>query len=119
MNSFLQTRVKVKTGMTGLYIQTGDNNVFFSTARSMARFGLLALNRGIWNGDSVLKDQNYFSEMVNTSQDLNKSYGYLWWLNGKPSYRLPETQFEFTGSIIPNGPSDLFVPWEKTTKKYM
>lgn len=117
MNSFLQTRVKVKTGMTGLYIQTGDNNVFFSTARSMARFGLLALNRGIWNGDSVLKDQNYFSEMVNTSQDLNKSYGYLWWLNGKPSYRLPETQFEFTGSIIPNGPSDLFCALGKNDQK--
>jgi CubicO group peptidase (beta-lactamase class C family) len=117
LNSFLQSRVKVKTGMTGLYVQTGDNNVYFSTARSMARYGLLALNKGVWNGDSVLKDQVYYNQMINTSQNLNESYGYLWWLNGKPSYRLPQSQFQFTGSIIPNGPADLFCALGKNDQK--
>lgn len=117
LNSFLQSRVKVKTGMTGLYVQTGDNNVYFSTARSMARYGLLALNKGVWNGDSVLKDQDYYNQMINTSQNLNESYGYLWWLNGKPGYRLPQSQFQFTGSIIPNGPADLFCALGKNDQK--
>jgi CubicO group peptidase (beta-lactamase class C family) len=117
LNSFLQSRVKVKTGMTGLYVQTGDNNVYFSNARSMARYGLLTLNKGVWNGDSVLKDQDFYNQMINTSQSLNESYGYLWWLNGKPSYRLPQTQFEFTGSIIPNGPDDLFCALGKNDQK--
>jgi CubicO group peptidase (beta-lactamase class C family) len=117
LNSFLQSRVKVKTGMTGLYVQTGDNNVYFSNARSMARYGLLALNKGVWNGDSVLKNQDFYNQMINTSQSLNESYGYLWWLNGKPSYRLPQTQFEFTGSIIPNGPDDLFCALGKNDQK--
>ncbi len=46
LNQFFQTRIAVKTGMTGLFFKSGYNNVFASTARSMARFGLLILNRG-------------------------------------------------------------------------
>ena len=45
--------------------------------------------------------------MVNTSQNLNKSYGYLWWLNGKPNYMLPTTQLIFPGSYAVNAPSDM------------
>jgi CubicO group peptidase (beta-lactamase class C family) len=61
----------------------GFNNIYFSTARSMARFGLLNLNKGIWDTVPILNDTNYFTEMTTTSQDMNRSYGYLWWLNGK------------------------------------
>ncbi|MBX7182685.1 MAG: serine hydrolase [Bacteroidia bacterium] len=117
LNSFLQTRVKVKTGMSGLYVQNGYNNVYFSNARSMARYGLLALGKGVWNGDSVLKDMNYFTEMTNTSQAINPSYGYLWWLNGKSGFMVPQSQINFTGSIIPNGPTDLFCALGKNDQK--
>lgn len=117
LNSFLQTRVKVKTGMSGLYVQNGYNNVYFSNARSMARYGLLALGKGVWNGDSVLKDMNYFAEMTNTSQAINPSYGYLWWLNGKSGFMVPQSQINFTGSIIPNGPTDLFCALGKNDQK--
>ena len=47
--------------------------------------------------------------MVNTSQNLNPSYGYLWWLNGKSSFMAPGFQFSFPGPINPNGPSDLIM----------
>lgn len=107
LNSYFTNKVKIHTGITGNFIYNGFNNVFFSKARSMARFGLLILNKGNWNGHQILTDSIYFNEMVNTSQSLNESYGYLWWLNGKNSFMLPSVQFTFQGSIMPSAPSDL------------
>jgi len=107
LNSYTTQKLKTPTGMTGQFFQVGYNNVFFSTARSMARFGLLILNKGNWNGNQIMKDPNYFNQMVNTSQQINKSYGYLWWLNGKASHMLPGSQIVFNGSMIPNAPNDM------------
>ena len=45
--------------------------------------------------------------MISSSQTLNNSYGYLWWLNGKASYMLPGFQFVFNGKLFPNAPNDL------------
>ena len=95
------------TGMTGLFIYNGFNNIFYSTSRSMARFGLLILNNGNWDGNQIMTDTNYFNQMLNSSQSLNESYGYLWWLNGKTSYMLPGSQFVFNNELIPNAPVDL------------
>ena len=88
LNSYTTQKLKTPTGMTGSFFSVGYNNVFFSTARSMARFGLLILNQGNWNGNQLLTDAAYFNEMVNTSQNLNNSYGYLWWLNGKSNFMI-------------------------------
>lgn len=107
LNNYLQQKVKGPTGMTGLFVKMGYNNVYFSTARSMARYGLLILNGGNWNGNQVMTDTAYFRQMINTSQILNLSYGYLWWLNGKSSFMLPGSQFIFPGSFSPNAPSDM------------
>jgi CubicO group peptidase (beta-lactamase class C family) len=41
LNVYTTQKVRTQTGMNGLFIQQDFNNVFFSTARSMARFGLL------------------------------------------------------------------------------
>lgn len=108
LNLFLNQQLQSKTGMTGAYVQVDYNNVHFSIPRSMARFGLLALNKGRWDQTVVMSDTAYFNAMTNTSQNINLSYGYLWWLNGKASYRLPQTQFTFTGSAVPNAPDDMF-----------
>ncbi len=108
LNLFLNQQLQSKTGMTGAYVQVDYNNVHFSIPRSMARFGLLALNKGKWDQTVVMNDTAFFNAMTNTSQNINLSYGYLWWLNGKASYRLPQTQFTFTGSAVPNAPADMF-----------
>ncbi|WKZ77503.1 MAG: serine hydrolase domain-containing protein [Candidatus Kapaibacterium sp.] len=107
VNTILNERLKSKTGMDGLFINSGYNNVMYSTARSMARFGLLTLANFTWNGQTVFSDSNYIRSMLNTSQPLNKSYGYLWWLNGKESFMVPRTQFVFKGSAVPNAPADM------------
>lgn len=108
INTYTQTKLKTKTGMTGAWAFVGYDNVFFSKVRSMARFGLLIQNNCIWNNDTLLFDTSYINQMTNTSQNINLSYGYLWWLNGKPSYMLPTTQFVFPGSYAPAAPSDMF-----------
>jgi CubicO group peptidase (beta-lactamase class C family) len=108
INTWTQLKLKAHTGMTGLWFTVDYDNVFFSNARSMARFGLLVQNRGAWNMDTLLHDTAYLHQMVNTSQPLNNSYGYLWWLNGKPSYMLPGLQYVFPGSYAPHAPADMF-----------
>jgi CubicO group peptidase (beta-lactamase class C family) len=107
LNAYTAQKLKIPTGMTGSFFTVGYNNVFFSNARSMARFGSLILNKGNWNGNQIMADTAYFNDMVSTSQNLNKSYGYLWWLNGKTSYMLPTLQTVFNGTINPNAPADM------------
>jgi len=106
-NAYFSEKIKEPIGMQGLFLKIGYNNVFFSTARSMARFGILNLNQGNWDGTSILSNQEYFNAMTNSSQNHNLAYGYLYWLNGKSSFRLPSSEDEFTGSLIPNAPDDL------------
>lgn len=115
-DEYFEEKLKDPIGMTGTWLQFGYNRVFISNARSMARFGILNLNRGNWNGTQLL-NENYFQLMTNTSQQLNKSYGLLWWLNGKDSYRLPTTTYEFTGKLIPNAPDDLIAGLGKDDQK--
>lgn len=113
LNSYTTQKLKNPIGMTGTFVPIDYNNVFVSNARSMARFGLLMLNRGNWNGNQILTDTTYFHQMVNTSQTINPSYGYLWWLNGKSSYMIPQTQFVFPGNLCAHAPSDMIVAMGK------
>ncbi|MBT8244095.1 MAG: serine hydrolase [Winogradskyella sp.] len=106
-DSYFNSRLRDKIGMQGTWVPFGYNKFYFSNARSMARFGLLCLNNGIWNDQVIMSDSNYFNTMTNTSQGLNPAYGYLWWLNGKSSYRLPSESSLFQGKLIPNAPDDL------------
>ena len=61
-----------------------------TTAREMARFGLLFLNRGNWNGKQLLSAP--FIENATTNRvpdtygyrnhDFRGKYGFYWWTNG-------------------------------------
>ena len=51
----------------------------FISARDHARFGLLFLRDGIWNGKQLISKR--WVEMVQQSSEANASYGYMWWLN--------------------------------------
>lgn len=106
-NSYFDSKIASKIGMRGTWQRIGFNNVYFSTTRSMARFGLMILAKGKWGSEPVLRDQEFFNQMTQTSQSLNKSYGYLWWLNGQSSFMIPSLQFQFAGPIFPNAPSDM------------
>jgi CubicO group peptidase (beta-lactamase class C family) len=108
LNTFLFTRLTQTTGINGLYLPVGFNNVFFSRARSMARFGLLMQGGGAWAGNPILSDAAYYQAMITPSQSLNEAYGYLWWLNGSSTYLLPGLQFPLPGPAMPNTPLDVY-----------
>jgi CubicO group peptidase (beta-lactamase class C family) len=105
--SYFNTNLKDKIGMTGSWIPFGNLNVYWSTTRSMARFGLLTSANGTWE-DTQIISESFLTEAKNTSQSINPAYGYLWWLNGKSSYQLPQSQFELSGELIPNAPDDMY-----------
>ncbi|WP_413997677.1 serine hydrolase domain-containing protein [Flavobacterium sp. W1B] len=115
-NNYFNTKLRDKIGMNGTWVTIGNNSVYMSTSRSMARFGLLMLNKGKWDNNSIL-NENYFAAATTTSQNINQAYGYLWWLNGKSSYHLPQSQLQFPGSIIPTAPNDLFMALGKNDQK--
>lgn len=114
--SYFNLKLRDKIGMTGFWRNTGDLSVYWSNSRSMARFGLMILAEGKWN-DTQIISKNFLIEATNTSQQINKSYGYLWWLNGKSSYHLPQSQFEFQGSLIKNAPTEMFAALGKSDQK--
>jgi len=107
-NNFLMQHLSGTTGITGSYIKIGNNNVFYSRPRKMARFGLLMLNDGKWDQTPVMTDMEYYQDMIQPSQSINPSYGYLWWLNGQNSYRLPQSQVSFNGPLMPQAPNDTY-----------
>jgi len=112
-NEFTTEQLGKKIGMDGTWRKSGYNNVYWSTARDAARFGLLVLNKGKWGATDILTDKEYYEDMVSTSQNLNPSYGYLWWLNGKNSIILPSLPNRFNISLSPSAPNDLFAAMGK------
>ncbi len=77
-DDYFNAKLKNKIGMDGQWGWSDDNHVYFSTARSMARFGLLMANKAIWNGQPILNDAAFVTASTTPSQSLNNSYGYLW-----------------------------------------
>ena len=114
---YFYEKIRDKIGMKGRWVSSGCLELYFSDARSMARFGLLNLNKGKWDNEVILDDSDYFNDMVSTSQNLNKAYGYLWWLNGKDSYRLPSSEAQYTGNLIPSAPKDMYAGLGKNDQK--
>jgi CubicO group peptidase (beta-lactamase class C family) len=115
-STYFNAKLRDKIGMDGAWFQSGNNSVYASTTRSMARFGLLMYNKGKWENNTIL-NETYFNEATSTSQNINLAYGYLWWLNGKSSYHLPQSQLTIPGSIIPTAPNDMFMALGKNDQK--
>ena len=116
-NAYFQEKIRNKIGMNGVWLRNGYNNVLYSTPRSMARFGLLMMNKGKWDQTPILNDSVYFNAQVNSSQGLNQSYGYLTWLNGKSTHMLPTLQTVFSGAMIPTAPADMYAALGKNDQK--
>ncbi|NVK49151.1 MAG: serine hydrolase [Cyclobacteriaceae bacterium] len=105
--TYFKEKIGDPIGMGGFWQKTGMNHVFYSNARSMARFGLLLLAEGEWNGKQIVSS-GFIREMTSSSQGLNPSYGFLTWLNGKSSFKLPGVQQEFDGALVPSAPKDMY-----------
>lgn len=113
MQNFTTQNLSLKTGITGLWAGT----LFVSKPRSAARFGLLMLNEGIWNGDTLLKDRVYFDSLTTSSQAMNPAYGMLFWLNGKDTLMVPQSTLRLPASLNPAAPSDMYAALGKNDQK--
>ncbi len=118
--SVLFDRIGMSSANWKLNVDTGELGLILScSARDMARFGLLALNRGRWNGTAILADSAWFASSWRSVPPDNAGYGMLWWLNGSASYRTPGPYLLPTvnGSLIPSAPKDLVAALGKGDKK--
>jgi CubicO group peptidase (beta-lactamase class C family) len=105
--SYFNAKLRNRIGMEGYWNNGVIFRVYHSNTRSMARFGLLALNKGKWNNEEIINEP-FFVESISSSQNINPSYGYLWWLNGKASYMVPGGQTVYQGFLVPNASADMY-----------
>ena len=105
--AYFNEKIKGKIGMDGSWNFGNIYTIYKSTTRSMARFGLMALHKGKWNNEQIINEA-FFNESTSTSQNINPSYGYLWWLNGKSNFMIPGQQTIYQGNLVPNAPSDMY-----------
>ena len=61
INNYAFQKLTSLIGMNGVFVYEGYGSIFISTARSMARFGLLILNEGQWNQNNILEDDVYYN----------------------------------------------------------
>lgn len=61
--------------------RAGNAFGFATSARDLARFGLLVSAGGQWGDRVILSDRQYLEASTRTSQELNPWYGYLWWVS--------------------------------------
>ncbi len=106
-DTYFNNQLKNKLGMNGYWNYGVIFKIYNSNTRSMARFGLMALNKGKWNGQQII-NETFFNQATATSQNINPSYGYLWWLNGKSNFMVPGSQIVFSGTLVPNAPADMY-----------
>ena len=60
---YCKEKVADKIGMDGSWTNQFGLNVYNTNTRGMARFGLLALNKGTWDGNVVVSE-SYFNQMI-------------------------------------------------------
>lgn len=76
-----------KIGMYNTIIEPDASGTFvgssysYGTARDWARFGLLYLNKGIFNGERILSEDWVQQSITQFDAAPMREYGYQWWLN--------------------------------------
>lgn len=69
----------------------------FINSEDHARFGLLFLREGVWNGERLISSD--WIKKIRVPSENNPSYGYMWWLNRGDRYwkGLPENIYYGSG----------------------
>ena len=75
-NSYVEVNGKRIQSVTG---GTRWGGGIWMDTRDLARFGLLFLRNGVWNGKRILSER--WIREATTRGTVGPDYGYLWWLN--------------------------------------
>ena len=104
-------------GMASAYLETDSSGNFvasslgWASARDWARFGLLYLNEGEWNGKQILQ-KGWIQHATTPSKGSKKGYGAHWWLSSKR--RRPDLPRDSYSAEGYEGQLILVVPSSKT-----
>lgn len=96
---FWYTELIDKIGMNSMVVETDlvgnfvGSSYAWATPRDWAKFGLLYLHRGNWNGEQIL-NESWIDYTVTPTNGSEGQYGAHFWLN--------------EGGVYPNVPRDLF-----------
>ncbi|UCB43071.1 MAG: serine hydrolase [Dehalococcoidales bacterium] len=92
------TRTTTETDWNGDFLMSGQA---WSTARDFARFGILYLNDGVWNGERILPEgwSKYVATPAPDQPNMpdGRGYGAQFWLFG-PEQGLPEGVYTAAGA---------------------
>ena len=97
--AFAHTRLFNKTGMPDAVFETdpsgtlAGSSYIYATARDYARFGLLYLHDGIFNGERILPE-GWVNYTTTPATHSHGNYGSFFWLN--------------KGNFYPSAPGDMF-----------
>jgi CubicO group peptidase (beta-lactamase class C family) len=111
MDAYAEEHLWSKIGMhaTWDHDAAGDPTAYanvLATCRDHARFGYLYLHGGRWAGEQVVPSA-YVAESTSPSQNINRAYGYLFWVNGQ--IPAEDAMMEsWPGWMSPEAPADLF-----------
>ena len=96
---FWYTNLLDKIGMNSAIVETDMAGNFvgssygWATTRDWAKFGLLYLHKGNWNGEQIF-DESWAKYVATPTNTSNGNYGAQFWLNA--------------GGRFPNAPKDMF-----------
>jgi CubicO group peptidase (beta-lactamase class C family) len=109
LEEFLQRRVLKPLGIVhshwdasggagGIGPHTNAHSGLHLSARDFARLGYLMLNRGAWDGEQIVPE-SWIELSTKSSQELNASYGYTFWVNSDGALwpSVPRDAFAFRG----------------------
>ena len=105
--SFPFNELFYKIGMNDFIFEPDASGTFvgssypFGSARDYARFGLLYLNDGVWNGERILPEGWVKQTVTPAPANKEKEYGFQFWLNGM-SRENPQQH------IYPNVSADMY-----------
>lgn len=77
------------------------SSYIWASARDYAKFGMLYLNDGVWNGERILPDGWVKKSVTAPAGNRLKNYGYQFWLNGADEKNPSKKEF-------PQMPGDFF-----------
>jgi CubicO group peptidase (beta-lactamase class C family) len=96
-----------KLGMYSVVLEPDASGTFvgssymYANARDWARFGLLYLNKGMYNNKRILSEDWIQQSVTPATSSITGEYGFQFWLNAGPKNNPAERAF-------PHAPTDLF-----------
>jgi CubicO group peptidase (beta-lactamase class C family) len=111
IEQYAEAHLWSKIGMEATWAHDPSDNPttyanVLATCRDHARFGNLYLHGGEWDGTQVVP-ADYVAAALSPSQEMNRAYGYLFWLNGHtPKISVMNETSE--DMLVPFAPNDLF-----------